>query len=649
MKDTDISSIKTEDESQLREFKGTFGKVVRIGAILFCLYNLLYLLGFLETKWIFINEEEHLPIVLGMMLIFSFLFFPARKKWTKDNRLQWHDFIFIGVSLVGTIYISINATEIILTSFGPTLLELVLGTMTIIAVLEATRRTMGWPVIIIVLIAIFYCLYTDLFPGIFWGPRSSWSEIVAHSWLFPTGMFSLIMKVIATYAFIFLTFGMFISVLGAGTFFLDSSLALAGRFAGGPAKVAVIGSGLFGMISGSPTSNIVTTGVITIPLMKRIGYEPVYAGAIETAASTGGMLMPPIMGTTAFIMADFMQVPYIDIAIAAFLPGMLYYIALFVQAHLQAKKRGMIGLSREELPSMVKVLKSGWHFLVPMAVLIYFLAVLRYSPITCCLYAIGALLLVAIFRKESRWNLKTIGEVFYQTIRLLTRIFPIAAAIGILIGCVEVTGLPLTLSSMLLKLSHGNIFFLLVLTGAACYIFGMGLPSMVAYLMMAILVAPALTKAGIPMMAAHLFIFYFAITHVITPPVCEGAWMAAIIAGGPMMGTGFQAMRLGILVFIVPFAFVYNPALLLKGSLLEILLAVAFSIIGAISIGIGLEGYLIKRVNWLGRLLFLVGGFAVFFPIGMMKIAGGMAIVMAVVLEGLSFQSNRYVVRQSSN
>ncbi|MFC1893777.1 TRAP transporter permease [Chloroflexota bacterium] len=635
MEDTDITSGEPSQEGGLRQFKGMWGRAVSTAAVLFCVYNILYLLGFLSTRWLFINEEQFLPVNLGIMLLFVFLLFPLRKRGPKD-RLEWHDFIFILVSLTGTIYISVNVLDIVLVRVIPTFGELILGTATIVVVLEAVRRTIGLPVVIIVVFVIFYTLFTNLFPGAFWGPGISWPRIVGQVYLFPTGMFGMVLRTASTFVFLFFMLGAFLTVMGAGKFFIDLAIALAGRFSGGPAKVAILASSLMGTMTGSATANVAGTGVITIPLMKKTGYSPEYAGAIETAASTGGIIMPPVMGMTAFIMADFMGIPYVHIAFAALVPAVLYYIALFIQTHLQAAKKRMVGLPVAQLPSIGTVLKEGWHFVVPLAVLIYFLAVMRYSAVTSCLYAIGSLLVVAMMRKESRWTHRTIEKTFSQAVRMLTRLFPVVAACGVMLACLDVTGLALTLSSALLELSGGNIFFLLLITAAVCFIFGMGLPSYVAYIVLAILVAPALIDAGVPFMATHMFIFYFAISHVITPPVATAAFVAATISGGPMMRTGFQAMRLGIVAFIVPFAFVYSNGLLLQGSPSEIILAIVMAVMAVTSLGLGLEGYLTRRLRWLQRLLFVAGGFALFFPFAGVKIAGGVAIGLALIPEGVA-------------
>ncbi|MFC2060720.1 TRAP transporter permease [Chloroflexota bacterium] len=494
--------------------------------------------------------------------------------------------IIILVILAGSIYIAVNVMELVLVRIKATLPEVILGTGVILAMLEATRRTVGLPVVILIVVIFLYTLYCNFFPGVFWGPGFSWQRIVGDAWLFPGGIYGTLLHAIARYAFVFIMLACFLMVGGGSKFFLDLAFALAGRFSGGPAKVAIVGSSLFGTMSGASIANVAATGAITIPMMKSIGYKPYYAGAVEAVASTGGILMPPVMGMTAFIMADFMGVPYWEICVAAFIPAILYYVSLFSQVHFQAKKLKLIGLPSEQLPSALKTLMSGWHFILTLVILVYFLGVLRYSPTTACLYALWFLLVAGMFRKETRWTPRRLVAAVEESIRVQARVIAVCGAVGAVVTCLMITGMTLQLTGLLLEISGGSTFILLVLAAVTCIVLGMGLPSMVAYIMMAVLITPALIQMGVPLFCAHLFVFYFAITHVITPPVCTSSFVAAAIADGPMMKTGFQAMRLGIVAYIVPFAFVYTPALVFKATLPEVALAFLWAVTGVVSISI---------------------------------------------------------------
>jgi TRAP transporter 4TM/12TM fusion protein len=408
--------------------------------------------------------------------------------------------------------------------------------------------------------------------------------------------------------FAFIIFAGFLNVTGGGRFFIELALSLVGHIRGGSAKVAVIASSLFGTMSGSAVANVVSVGVFTIPMMKNGGFSARFAGAVEAVSSTGGQIVPPVMSAAAFIAAEFLEIPYASFAIAAAVPAILYYLAVYWQVDLESAKFGLKGLARDELPKIGHLLKRKWLFFVPILVLVWFLFVRQYDPSKAALYAVGSLIVASLFKKEYRLKLRNPRSVGEGTIKGLADVGPVCAGAGIVIGSITLTGLGLRLSNALIGISGGSLLLLLILAATACLILGMGVPTVPCYILTASLIAPAIIKLGVLPVSAHLFVFYFGCASMITPPVALASYVAAGIAGGPMMRTGFTAMRVGAVALIIPFLFVYNPALLLKGSLVEVAEALITAAVGVTFLAIGMEGYLFSKLAWLKRAGFLGGG-----------------------------------------
>ena len=508
---------------------------------------------------------------------------------------------------------------------------IVLGVVTMIVLLEATRRAVGWPIVLVAVAFLLYTRFSDLFPGLLQARGYDISRMVAVLYTGRDGIFGMPTGIAGSIILVFILFGQLLLVVGAGRWFIDLACAIAGRFRGGPAKVAVIASALFGTISGSPAANVAATGVLTIPLMKSIGYKPSFAAAVESVASTGGAIMPPVMAVTAFIMAEFLGIPYASVAIAAFLPAILYYIAVFVQVHLEAVKTGLHGLPREEVPGFWKTFKQGCHFLLPIGVLVYFLLIRGYSPTTSALYACAALVLASMVRKGTRPNPRRMLQALEGTGQGMLLIGTACAISGIVIGCTVLTGVGIRLAQLLITTAGGSTFVLLLLAAVTSAILGMGISVIVAYILLAILVAPALTGMGMLPLASHLFVYYFAVLSFITPPICVSVYIAAGIANAPMMRTGLQAVRLGIVAYIVPFMFMYDSALLLKGSPAAVALAVVTSVVGVIALAAGVSGYALRRTNWLERILLLAAGVGLIMP-GWITDVIGAGVLAAVML-----------------
>jgi TRAP transporter 4TM/12TM fusion protein len=625
-----ITQQRESEPGRFREYKGTLSNLVTLVAAVYVVYEIIYLLGFLTTGRIFIYPFAFRALALGFVLVLTFLVVPATKGAPRD-RLPSYEIPLIVASLGVCGYVFFSAPTLVEHSPWANLLEQILGIVTVLLVFEATRRVVGSAIVFIGVLFFLYPIYCSHFPYLLGCRGYPLSRVIAVMYLSQDGVFGLLLNVVLVVIFAFVLFATLLRVTGAGRFFTDIAFSLTGATRGGPAKAAVIASTLFGAMSGSAVANVAATGSVTIPLMKNTGYRPHFAGAVESVSSTGGQLMPPVMGAAAFVMADFLGLPYVSVCVAALIPAILYYVGLFVMVDLEALKTGLKGLPRQELPSLFETLRQGWLYVLPLAVLIYYLALAGYSPQVSALYAVACLLLVSLFRKKTRLGIRQIAGAIEATAQGMIDIVTVGALIGVIMGSLSLTGLGLKLAGGLVALSGGHLVALLILAAAGAYILSMGLPTLPCYIMLATLVAPALVQLGVPPIAAHLFVFYFGMASMITPPVCPAAIVGAGLAGAPMMQTGFQAMRLGILILIVPFMFVYNPILLMIGSPLRIVLAMITGIIGVIALGAGLEGYLLKRVNWLQRSLLFGSAMVLIYP-GWVTDSIGIGILAGVII-----------------
>lgn len=580
-----------------------------------------------------IYKEQYLGLILGLLLVSTFLTVPATKKASRE-KLPWYDAVLVILSIIAAGYVVVLYPQIIPTLGYLKTPRIILGLIMIILVLEAARRLVGWPIVGVGIILILYAPYAWVLPGVFNARMIPWGRVLTNLYLSPGSLFGIPLGVVGGIVFSFIFFGRILFTVGGGRFLSEIALALMGRYRGGPAKVAIVASSLFGSLSGSASANVAMTGIITIPLMKKIGYKPHVAAAIEAVASTGGLIMPPIMAATAFIMAEFLNVPYATVAIAAFVPAVLYYVAVFTQVHLEALKGGLKGLPREDIPSIRKVIKEGWFFLIPAAVLMYCMFVRYMEPSTSALYGVGATAVVCLFKKETRkavtrdaWN------ILEETGRGLLEVGIICAIAGFVIGSISLTGLGLTLSDALVTLSGGNVFVLLVLAAIGAIVLGMGMPVTATYIMLVILIAPALIKLGIQPLAAHLFIMYFGVMSFLTPPVAIAAYVAASIAHSEPMQTGFTGVRLGIIAYVVPFVFALSPSLILIGPLGDIVLHVTTAFFGTIILAVSFVGYLFDHIGAIKRILLAIGALLLISPRAETAVIGLVIIVPIFFLE----------------
>ena len=445
------------------------------------------------------------------------------------------------------------------------------------------------------------------------------------------GIYGALTGIAATFIFLFVLFGTFMQESGAGTFFFGLASSLFGHVRGGPAKIAVVASSLFGMISGSAMANVSAVGQITIPMMKRAGYKPHFAGAVESASGVGGQFMPPVMGGSVFLMMEILGVSYYSICKAAILSAVLYYVAIFLIVDFEAVKYGLKGQPKSECPRFWEVFKQGFHFLIPPAVLVYFLMYVHVTESRAAFWAIVSVVLASYLRKSTRMGFKKILRALERGALGFLPIAGVVVACNILVGMITLTGLGLQISSILIELSGNSLFLLLFLTMIASLILGLGLPIIVSYLVLAVLVAPALTQMGVDPLAAHLFIFFFALVSDLTPPVAPGAFVAAGIAGADMMRTAWMACRLGLVVYVLPYMFVYNKALLLKGEIGEIAISAATALVGVYALACGIQGYMFRPARVIERVLFFGAALALIKPGWMSDLVG------FVILGGLLF------------
>jgi len=640
------------NQSEAISWKGADlrSKLALVVGCTWTIYTLSYLCNLFLYLNVVIYPITHRAISAGLICILVFLLSPPRKGQPTGS-LAWYELLPICFVVLGCGYIAINANRLVaegrLIAYP---FEIALASLLFLSFLEATRRTVGWVLPGLILFFFFYAVYSDHFPGFLHSTGFSYPMIFGWMYLSPEGFWGMIIGIVSTIVAGFIIFGAFLRALGASQFFNELALATVGFMRGGAAKAAVVASTLFGTITGSIAANVATTGQITIPLMKSTGYEKNYAGAVEATASTGGMFMPPIMGATAFLIAEFLDISYWDVCVAAFLPAIAYYATLLVQVDLEAAKIGLRGLPRDQLPSLRKTLAKGWQYLLPFGLLVILLGVLRYSAQTSIMYTLGALVVVSSFRKESRLTPKRLIVALEDSAKGMMSIAPLCTAIGILVGSIAMTGAATSFTSQLLTISGGNLLILLLLTAGAAFILGMGMTAVSVYILTVILLAPALIKAGVEPIAAHMFLFYFGCLSFITPPVAVGAYIAAGIAGGDPWRTGFRAVRLGFAAFLVPWAFVFNPGILMIGSWLNVVLTFFFITLGTTTIGVAFEGYLLDNLHLWETILLFASGICLFMPQAILKGIGATLLALFLFLHFLKIRRKEVMaVLQSEN
>ena len=599
----DINDIAAKFDRELatRNLKGLPGKFVSIFAILFSSFQLYTaMFGALPPQ---LQRSIH----LSFALILIYILYPFSKSG-RGKPLRFFDIFLSALSSLVAIYWIIEYEDIIYRAGAITTSDFVMGILAVLLTLEATRRVCGYPVFFIGLTALFYCYFGPYFPEFFEIRGFSLKRIVAHMYLSTEGMLGIPIGVVSTFVFLFLLFGAFLAKTGVGQFFNDFANALTGKSIGGPAKVAVVSSALQGTISGSSIANTVASGSFTIPMMIKIGYRPEFAAAVEAAASTGGQLMPPIMGAAAFLMAEFTGVPYWQIALSATVPAILYFTGIFIAVHIESKKMNLKGLSADEVPVLWHVIKEKGILFSPVIVIVLVLS-LGYTPMRAGLLGIASAILAGSLFKENRMTLKDYAFALESGARTALGVAVVSATAGIVVGTISLTGLGLKLATGLVDLAGGNIMITMILAMFSSIILGMGVPTTANYVITSTICSPALMQLGVPVVAAHLFVFYFGIIADITPPVCSAAFAGAGIAGANPLKTGINASKLAVGAFIIPYMFVLSPELaLINATPLTLLRIIPGALIGMMAISSAVQGWMITELRMFERVLLLASG-----------------------------------------
>ena len=617
----DVEAVmkKYDREANVRIWEGTPQLVIRLLMVFFSAYSI-YVTLFSRAM-----REVRLTTFLGMILIIGYLNFPARKGSARVNHIPWYDVLLMVAGCAGFFYYRFNAMDILMTATKITdnPLMIAFAILSILALMELCRRSVGIPILCVVGALLVYTFANVRF-----------EKVIYDLYFTTSGVMNTPIDVCAKYIVVFIIFGAFLERTGISTFFINLANSIAGASAGGPAKVAVISSALCGMVSGSSVGNTVTTGSVTIPMMKKTGYKGEFAGAVEAAASTGGQIMPPIMGAAAFLMAEYMGVSYAKVAVTAILPAVLYFTGIYIAVHLEAKKLGLKGIPREELPKL-RELAGKIYLLAPLVVLVVLVATNARTMQTSAAIAIVVTIAVGLINKEDRITFKKILDALEAGAKGTITVAVACAMAGIVAGCITSTGLASKLITMIVSVSGGNQMIALFLTMLCCIVLGMGVPTTANYCIMAATCAPILVspEIGVSVMAAHFFVFYFGIVADITPPVALAAYAGSAIAKAPPMKTAFNATKLAIAAFVVPYIFALNPAMLFVDvdGVFQIVQIVASSLVGLFGIAAALNGYLYRPINVLFRALLIAGGLAMMIP-GTVTDVVGLVVVVAIVL-----------------
>ena len=593
-----------------RNLVGPSGWVARLALMALVLFGIADILNLPLYAGIAYHRSQYLSIILGLTSVHVFLAYPPLKRMEGESRVPWYEWIAIAVAVVCNGYITVTFADITTLMEFVNTERLVLGALGILLLFEMVRRTAGWPLVIVVAVFILYAVYSDYFPDMLYARPASWPRAVTYLYFDPSGLYGAPLGIMAGVVLAFVLFGNLLFASGGGQFLTDMSMRAMGRFRGGPAKMSVLSSSLFGTMTGSAAANVAFTGMVTIPLMKKVGYRPAFAGGVEAVASSGGLLAPPVMGAAAFLMADFTEIPYSQVALAALGPAVLYYVAIFIQVHLVAERENLPSVSRDDLPEAEGLLRGALMFVVPLAILIYALFILFLAPDLSVIYATAALLVVMAVVRPSALRPAALLRVIENTGRSLVQPIVIASLAGLILGVVNLTGLGSTLSQALILMASDTLAVLLAFTAVASIILGMGMPAVAIYILLAVLVAPALQEFGVEPLAAHLFIYYFGIMSYVTPPMAFACFVSGPMAGADPFRTSIEGMKLSVVAYVAPFLFVLYPELLLVGHWLDVVVAMATAIGGAACLAAAVAGFMFRHLNWVERLAFVIAALA---------------------------------------
>ncbi|WP_209510548.1 TRAP transporter permease [Sedimentibacter acidaminivorans] len=624
---------KYDKGSDFRTLSGISNNIVTIILLCFSLFQL-YTAIFLGMEPMILRS---IHLAFGLSLVF--LLYPASKNWPKD-KIHPIDIITAVIAVVVCLYVVVFYKDLVYRAGMITTMDMFIGLLAVLLVLEAARRVIGMPMVIISVIFIAYAFLGPYIPGRLAHRGVDLNNFAQHLFFTTEGIMGLPIGVSSTFIFMFLLFGAYLEKTGMGEFFINLANAINGSSPGGPAKVAVISSGCMGTLSGSSVANVVGTGSFTIPMMKRLGYKSEFAGAVEATASTGGQLMPPIMGAAAFLMAEITNTPYFTIIKAAAIPALLYYFGVWAGVHFEAKKLNLLGLPKDQIPKLSHVMKTRGHLIIPIVVVMYLL-IQGFSPIRAALGAIVATLVCSSFSKDTRMTFKDIVDGLIKGARNALTVVAACACAGIIIGVVTQTGLGLKMGSVLVGIAQGKLFLTLFFTMITSIILGIGVPTTANYVITSTIAAPALLMLGVDIIPAHMFVFYFGIIADITPPVCLAAVAASGIAKSEPMKTGVQATRLAIAAFLIPYIFVNSPRMLMINSTpLLLVFDIATSLIGITCVAAALTGFLKAHMNLVERFLFAAGGVLMLMTNPISVGIGATMIVVAYLIQKNKFSKN---------
>ena len=641
MEDVDAIMKKYDRESNTRVWEGTPRKILRVLTALFGIFLIVM------NMWIKMDERARRPLFLGLVIILVFIYYPIKKGSQKVNYMPWYDIVMAAVGAFCFFFYPLNLEKIVtagtriqktfVVQIGSISIPLlivfaIIGTLILV---ECCRRVVGMPIICVAAVFVLYA---------FLGAGKDLKTVMYNLFYTTTGILGTPIGVCSTYIALFVIFGAFLEATGVANFFIDCANALVGWASGGPAKVAVVSSALCGMVSGSSVGNTVTTGSVTIPMMKKTGYPPEFAGAVEAASSTGGQIMPPIMGAAAFLMAEYMDLPYATVAVKAILPAVLYFTGIFIAVHLEAKKLGLKGLSKDEMPKWADLGKKI-YLLAPLVLLVWLVSSGAKTMQFSAAVSILAAVIVGFLNKDERLTFKKIFEALEAGAKGAITVAVACAIAGMIAGCITVTGLASILINAIVQLAGSATFIGLILTMVCCIVLGMGVPTTANYCIMASTCAPILIKMGFPLVAAHFFVFYFGIVADITPPVALAAYAGSAIAKGNPMKTGINATKLAIAAFIVPYIFAYSPAMLFVNvtSVWEVIQIVLSALLGIFGVAAGLEGFVLRKMNWLYRIVCLVGGLGLMIPGAISDLVGLVLIGGVFVIQYLQNKKEREI------
>jgi TRAP transporter 4TM/12TM fusion protein len=642
---------EADSELRFRTLTGFTAKLVSAALVALSVFHY-YTAGFgiLTEHW---HKAIHLAGVLGLI----FLMFPGGRlsAGPRIGGVPALDWLLAGAVVAATIYLPVIFDDLTFRIGMPSETDVLMGTLMVVLTLEATRRSMGWVLPGIVVLFILYALYGNHLSGVLAHPGADWAGFVNHVYLTQEGIFGIPAKVVATFVFHFVLFGVIATKMGLGQFFIDLAAVIAGRYPGGPAKVAVLSSAMFGTISGSSIANTVTTGSLTIPAMKKVGYKPHFAGAVEAAASAGGQITPPIMGAAAFVMIEFLEIPLTTLLIAAAIPAAMHFWGVFVQVHFEAKRLGLKGMPEDEIPRFWPTIRDGWPTVIPLVALVWVI-VDGYTPYLAAFVGITLCIAVGFLNPRNRLTLKDLWDAFDMGARYALAVGAAAAAVGMVVGVVTLTGAGFRIGFIVTQaagqtaalfqpvldilpsgwasLQGLTLFLTLVFVALVCIAMGCGIPTTALYIVLAAIAAPAVVQLGVPPLAAHLFILYYGILADLTPPVCVAAYAAAGIAGSNPFRTGLTAFRLGAAKATVPFVFAYAPVMLIMvpdftlGSFLFVTITCA---LGVLVLGVGLTGYAFTHMGLPSQLGLVLAALLMISPNGPLT-AIGVAVAAPILL-----------------